>query len=119
MEIRKKREYTKNHDEGQHFPHIFEELLEKSSGRKSIGNSKPTTKRLSVSGASLIPVLAKRTGVLKMSTVNVLLDQSQRLNWHCCLLAANILMAAESISKCIDYVCEKAIEMQIVITINF
>ncbi len=44
---RKSGSNTMNRDEGQYFlSHIFDELL-KSPGRKSTGNSKPTTKRLS------------------------------------------------------------------------
>ena len=40
IEIRKRGHNTMNHDEGQYFPtHVFDELLEKSQGKKSTGNS--------------------------------------------------------------------------------
>ena len=43
IEIRKRGHNTMNRDEGQYFlTHIFDELLEKSPGKKLSGNSKPT-----------------------------------------------------------------------------
>ena len=45
IEIRKKGNNTMNRDERQYFlSHVFDELLEISTGRKSTGNCKTTTK---------------------------------------------------------------------------
>ena len=48
IEIRKRRNNTMNGDEGQYFlSRVYDELLNKSTGRKSTGKSKTMTKTLS------------------------------------------------------------------------
>ncbi len=72
IEIGKRGNNTMNRDEGQYFlTLVFDELLQKSPGRKltQSGNSKTSTK--TSSGDSLIPVLTKSRVVLETSTVSV------------------------------------------------
>ena len=63
--------------------HIFDELLEKSPGRKSTGNSEPTGK--TSTSARVVPsynpsaVLTNRTGVLETSTLSVGLGSVKRI----------------------------------------
>ncbi len=57
------------------FSFIFDELFENQLGINSTDNSQAYDQKIVCWSNSLIPVLTKSTGLLKMSTVSVLLDQ--------------------------------------------